>query len=423
MLTTLQTTAVGTTAAGRYAEIIVEDWQLRRTMNAALELGNAARRGSIDDVAFWRAELADTGSTINSSWDEVDLEPAVTGEETAQPPTMLHRDDGQPLLYPGKIHAINAESEAGKSWLALAACVEELNVGNHAIYIDCEDDAAGVVERLIMLGAHPGLLYGPDRFFHYVRPDDPIDPAALTRLSRVGATIVVIDGVTEAMVMNGMSINDNDDAARFLNTLPRVFARTGAAVVLIDHVVKNKQERGDDAIGAQHKKAGIAASYKLEKLRPFGRNMAGSSRIITTKDKFGYVRAACVAGRTAGELRVVSTGSTVKLTITAPSNILDPDAGFRPTVLMERVSRAIEDANAAGIHPSGNDILKIVTGKTGTVVKAIEALVTERFIETRPGKGKAHHHLSVKPYREADDPSTALYTNTQRDDEEEVEQF
>ena len=414
----------GASSAPAYVQIILEDWQLRRTLYAALELGNAARAGQVDDVAHWRAELADVGSTItDSSWDEVDLGPVVNGEQLTRPPTMLHRDDGLALIYPGEIHAFNAESESGKTWLALAAVVEELNTGSHVIYVDNEDSAEGITERLASLGAHLGLLYGPDRLFHYVRPDDPIDTAAITRLARIGASLVVIDGVTEAMSMNGFSIKENDDVALFLKLLPRVFARAGAAVILIDHVVKNKQERGNDAIGGQHKRAGIAASYKLEMLRPFGRNMGGSARIITTKDRFGHVRAGCAGGRTAGELRLVSSGSQVTLTIAAPSSIVDPDATFRPTVLMERISRAIEEANAGGIHPSGNDILKIAAGKKTAKLTALKALVTEGFVEARPGRGGAHHHVSIKPYREIDDPSTPLYDNTQRDEDEEVETF
>jgi hypothetical protein len=230
---------------------------------------------------------------------------------------------------------------------------------------------------------------------------------------------VIIDGVTEAMTMNGLSIKENDDVAVFLNTLPRVFARAGAAVILIDHVVKNKAERGDDAIGGQHKRAGIAASYKLETLRPFGRNMGGAARIITTKDRFGHVRAGCAGGRTAGELRLVSRGDVVTLTIAAPSTIVDPESGFRPTMYMQRVSEAVETANTAGIQPSSNDIVKkLVPGKNTVLHRALELLVDEGFLEVRIGAKNAHHHISVRPYRETDDPSSPLSTTNSGENEE-----
>jgi hypothetical protein len=215
----LQASTPNTGNAGRYCEIILEDWNRRRTIHAATELAVAARGGEGVDIDRWRTELLDVGHTaLASSWDEIDLEPIVNGEQLTQPPSMLHRDDGQALIYAGQVHAFNAESESGKTWLALAACVEQLNTGSHVIYVDLEDGAEGITERLASLGAHLGLLYGPDRLFHYVRPDDPIDPTAITRLARLGASLVIIDGVTEAMTMNGLSIKENDDVAVFLNS-------------------------------------------------------------------------------------------------------------------------------------------------------------------------------------------------------------
>ena len=47
----------------------------------------------------------------------------------------------------------------------------------------------------------------------------------------------------------------------------RPIAAAGAAVVLIDHVAKDKEKRGRYAIGAQHKLAGVAVAYGIEVLR------------------------------------------------------------------------------------------------------------------------------------------------------------
>ena len=55
--------------------------------------------------------------------------------------------------------------------------------------------------------------------------------------------------VTEAMAGNGWSIIDNDDTAKFLESLPRPAARAGAAVVLIDHTTKNGEPGNRFAIG------------------------------------------------------------------------------------------------------------------------------------------------------------------------------
>ena len=60
-----------------------------------------------------------------------------------------------------------------------------------------------------------------------------------------------MDGITEAMSLHGLQLQDNNDVARFMVMLPRRFARTGAAALLIDHVTKDRETRGRYAIGAQ----------------------------------------------------------------------------------------------------------------------------------------------------------------------------
>ena len=68
---------------------------------------------------------------------------------------------------------------------------------------------------------------------------------------------MVIDGMTEAMVLHSLDPDHNADVARFMATLPRVLTKTGASVIVIDHVTKARESRGRYAIGAQHKLAAI----------------------------------------------------------------------------------------------------------------------------------------------------------------------
>lgn len=63
--------------------------------------------------------------------------------------------------------------------------------------------------------------------------------------------LAVIDGVTEAFAVFGVSSVDNDEVTTWGRQVPRKIAqRTGAAVVVVDHVTKG---RGRFAIGAQAK--------------------------------------------------------------------------------------------------------------------------------------------------------------------------
>ena len=87
-----------------------------------------------------------------------------------------------------------------------------------------------------------------------------------------------------------LSINSNDDTARFFERLVRPLTREGAAVLLLDHVTKDAASRGRHAIGAQHKLAAIdGACYSLERVAPFGHGRSGSSRLVLQKDRPGWV--------------------------------------------------------------------------------------------------------------------------------------
>ena len=62
-------------------------------------------------------------------WRPVDLGPILAGETVDESPSILRRTDDVGLLYPGKLHALYAEPEGVKTWLALAACHEQIQLG------------------------------------------------------------------------------------------------------------------------------------------------------------------------------------------------------------------------------------------------------------------------------------------------------
>ena len=322
---------------------------------------------------------------------------------------MLARDDGHQLLYAGRVHAFNAESESGKSWLACAAAAERLTEGEHVIYLDFEDHATGIVGRLRALGVDRDAIIGR---LHYVRPDDPIDPVAIAALERLlidhQPTLAIVDGVTEVMVQNGWSINDNDDAAKFLLALPRRIARHGCAVVLIDHVPKDKEARGRYGIGAQHKLAGVdGAVYRLEVTQPFGLGRTGTSRITVAKDRPGHVRGFASGGETVGTLQLTSRADgDVSLAILCPES--DTPIRTRPTTLMEQVAAAIQTLNDSGVYPTRNGILADVSGKKKWVAEALRLLIEEGHVTTRPGPNRSQLHTLTKPYVVPQSPRSDL---------------
>ena len=57
---------------------------------------------------------------------------------------MGRRNDGVGLFYPGKVHTVSSESEAGKTWLLLSVVLDELGRSNAVVYVDFEDDEGGM---------------------------------------------------------------------------------------------------------------------------------------------------------------------------------------------------------------------------------------------------------------------------------------
>jgi hypothetical protein len=365
---------------------------------------------SLDEIPHTLADLSDLADhaatnfggtkTGPTQWAPLNLEEVLAGGEVDPPPAMLARDDGKFLLYDQAVHTISGEPGSGKTWLTLVACVQQLELGNPVCMLDFEDRASRVVGRLLALGARPEQVR---ELFRYVRPHTALDPAAGRDLDRAvhDCSLVILDGVTEAMTLHGFDLNANPDAARFYELLPRRIADQGPAVAMIDHVVKDTEKQGRWAIGAQHKLAGIdGVAYTVKAIEPFGRGKVGHARVSAGKDRAGHVEE-ILLGRTAAELWLDATNDLIlKATLRAPTSIVRDDNGaMRPTRLMERVSRWLElQPNA-----SRTAIEEGVTGKTAYVRKALEALIHESYVETEQGPRNTTHHRVITPYREDDD--------------------
>ncbi|EQM78198.1 bifunctional DNA primase/polymerase [Microbacterium maritypicum] len=231
-----------------------------------------------------------------SSWEPVDLELFLSGEFKQEYPAIMHREDGPAMFYAGKVNDVHGESESGKSWIALSATSETLQLGQRVIFMDHESDPQTVIGRLLRLGVtkdqiRAGLDYRRPQEFH-LSEEMTKDMAAFDALASNKAALIVIDGVTEAMGLMDMSPLDNDEIRKWWNSYPRRLARaTGAAVVLIDHVVKSSDGRGRFAFGGQHKMAAVdGASYFVDVEEALGPGKIGSLKVYVTKDRPGGVR-------------------------------------------------------------------------------------------------------------------------------------
>lgn len=355
------------------------------------------RHHTPDLAPFALATNTDRPATDGDTPEHTSWWPRTLGTHTDEEPgpTHLTRQDGQHLLYGGRINALLGESESGKTWIALLAAKQHLEQGGTVLYLDFEDTAQGITNLLTSLGVthHDNLTY--------ISPDESLHAAARNDLETTILThqpgLIIMDGVNAAMTVMGLDLMSNRDATNFSQLLLRPLARTGAAVITIDHVAKNPDTRGKGGIGAQAKRAdvtGCALTVAVKK--PFGRGMTGRLKLTVDKDRQGHVRAASGGAKAAGEAVLASsdTGS-VDLYIEAPE-IQAEGTQWRPTYYMQKVSSFLDSILPEGA-PSIKAVEDGVGGNKETIRKALGVLVDEGYA-TRTSQGQAVIHRSIRRY-------------------------
>lgn len=411
-LAELLTNAPVPETAGYHARIVSEHAARRRLLAVATTLrATALTPGDLDltdaiaragtDLEQVPPRIPGVETTTEDPWAPVDLGGLIAaGDLTGPQATLVRRRDGKNLLYPGAIHSVSGEPGSGKSWFALVAVAQEITEGRNVLYVDFEDRPQTLIARLRSLECTDEQITTHVR---YIRPHVALDPAAATRLDQHanGTTLAIVDGITEAMTLHGLSLMDNEDVARWLALIPHRLANQGPAVLQIDHVVKNSDTRGRYAIGGQHKLAGITgAAYKLLTVRSFGRDTHGHAKLVLDKDRHGDIGP---NGATVAELHMDATdlreNAPIRAWIDHPTQSTDEDGHFRPTVLMKRVSDFLTKSNGA----SGNAITSAVRGKRESVLDAIAALVSEGHIRVEPGPRGSSYHYLVTPFTDDQD--------------------
>lgn len=356
--------------------------------------------------------LAVVAAPTPATWAPVDLSDVLDGTYVEAAPTLLVRDDGQALLYAGLTHSLHGESESGKSLLMQIEAVRQINAGQDVLYIDFESDRHAVTQRLLTFGADRDAIR---ERFTYLRPEvqpssSPAEQAGWEAMLARSYALAVIDGVTDCLGVFGYSTKDNDDIVAWHRAVPRTIAdRTGAAVVLIDHVTKDSETRGRFALGGQAKMNALTgAAYTVDIKEPLGKNLRGVIVLRVAKDRPGTIRAHCGpmrADRTQEASRVVvdSRGDVPVVTVESPaagsgSNVA-PGA-FRPTALMEMVTDTLL------LEPglTKNKIVERLGRNRKATMQAVDILVAEGNVVVKPGAGSSQHHSVTRPYRQVDDP-------------------
>lgn len=345
-----------------------------------------------------------------TSWWPRSLTALLAGEDDEPPPDILRRSDGAALFYRGKVNGIIGESESGKTWLAVLAVVQILALGGTATYLDFEDTARGIISRLHAAGAHDLTR------FNYIGPEETLHAAASDDLREsLDAThpdLIVLDGFNAAMTLLGLDLGDNGDATKFSQILLRPLSATGSAVVYVDHVPKNKDNRGKGGIGAQAKRAmTTGCAIAVDVLTPFGRGMTGKLGLTVDKDRPGHVRAEAANARHVGTAVLTSdkAAGTVHVVIEAPNTATQSErSDAAQMMVMERVS----DWLCTQLEPvSQNKIETAVGGKATDVREAVNRLAAAGHVIISAGSNNRKLALLTHRFTVAD----ALETGPQNE--------
>ncbi|AJR18465.1 hypothetical protein GUY44_07025 [Pimelobacter simplex] len=404
--------------AGHYATIVRDTARLRGVATIGQRFLQLARTGDPSSVTMqvetayeeleqivtrWGPATHNGTGLIDLSWVNGGTPPVV------DPPTVCRRVDGAALFYAGKVNGIFGDPECGKTWLAQAAIVEALNAGDTAAMVDVDHNGPNhTAARLLLLGARLEHIADSTRFRYYQPEDGPELRAAIDDVVRHAPDVVLIDSIGEAIPMLGANTNDGDEISGVMRLLCTRPADAGSCVITIDHLPKSTEARTSGyAIGSIAKKRMIRGTYlRAEARTQPAPGQIGRITLRIEKDTAGELRKASGGGY-AGTLTLDSTRSEThgitNWSIAREEAPKNDDGTFRPTKLMEAISRYVEDNDQCTQRDIEND----VAGKGTYLRHALKLLVTEGFISTIPGARNSRLHHSIALYREAEDDHVA----------------
>lgn len=348
--------------------------------------------------------VASASGGATHSWVPINLHERAANPP--EPPTISN------IIYPGRRHIFSGEPGSFKSWAVLVVMAEEMRKGRAVMYVDHEMGFVEMTERLKQLGTTDEQL---DNLFIYIEPAEPFtsEPAFSDTVALIrerNPSLVVIDAFTGCLALHGIDPDSGVQVERFYQTVVNPLRSAGAAVVLLDHLPKNREGRGQYSINSERKVGATDVHLSFTIIQPFGRGKTGRVGIHTKRDRPGYLPRPMW-----GELRLESHPNTsaIKWEWREPEpEELQTDT-FRPTNLMEKVSRYMET------HPGSHIRKEIEDGVTGMAKfkrLAIDTLVQEGHLSEENGPNHSRINTLVKQYRQPYEPGSSISSTVRRDE-------
>jgi len=198
--------------------------------------------------------------------------------------------------------------------------------------------------------------------------------------------VVLIDPLSAVASMLDLDFDkSNAEFVRFYDRLVQPAVAVGVAVVMLENIGHALEARSRaKGASAKQDRADLTFSCKLT-AQPVG--------LIVTAHKIRTVRAPFHRGDS-----WLFDRETQRVERNVADSSHESDAAFRPNVLMERVSRAIE----ADAGLTRRALRTAVKGNHDAKQLALELLIAEGYVEQRED-GQWPKHFSIRPFRADDD--------------------
>jgi hypothetical protein len=299
---------------------------------------------------------------------------------------------GFPFLHAGRGAVISGPTGRGRSSLVQAGLYDAGTLGLRCAYLGAEVTPEEFDARAAHLAGVRGDEVGDDlrrelSRVRYLNLASTVtrawsDPEAWVAGAQVYA-VVAIDPL--ASVASALDLDFDKSNAQFIafyDKLVQPLTDAGVAVVMIDNIGHAEEARSRaKGVSGKGDKADLTFSCKA---------IADPPGLVVRCQKVRSIRAAFRVG----DEWVFERDTQRVEKRTASSS----DAAFRPTGLMEQVSKLLE----ADPGLSKRSVRSSVKGKNEYVDLALDLLVSEGFVEIQK-QGQADRHFSQTAFREATD--------------------
>jgi hypothetical protein len=204
-------------------------------------------------------------------------------------PTIGYVDDGRPLFYAGYTNMLYGADGVGKSLIMLHFACQELRNGFEVMWIDYEEDTDRTIGARLQ-SMHADANWG--HRFHVIHLNRSISGGNMKKLiEKAGrCSLVILDSVGEFLGAHGKDSHfDSDIRNTLYEYFGRPIAKTGPAVVFIDHIAKAGD--GSSPSGSLRKRAGLSGVahyvYVPNKEDAWSKETGGYALIETYKDRHG----------------------------------------------------------------------------------------------------------------------------------------